>query len=152
MSEVSTIQLTNFGKLLLEKGITKRQLAQHLGMHENGMIRVLSNPDIKQSRLIQIAECLNETLATLEALVYQSKLQSQQIRDAAAEKRKAMAEALVEPPAVVTADQVSDASESDSVNSATILSLLAEILNLQKQIESLLKHIAVQIISDVKKG
>ncbi|GHT47157.1 hypothetical protein AGMMS49965_25080 [Bacteroidia bacterium] len=128
MSEVSTIQLTNFGKLLLEKGITKRQLAKHLGMHENGMIRLLSNPDIKRSRLIQIAECLNETLATLEALVYHSKLQSQQIQDAAAEKRETIVEAVAEPPAV-TAEQVSDASESDAVNSDTILPLLAEILN-----------------------
>ncbi|GHT19183.1 hypothetical protein AGMMS4957_02870 [Bacteroidia bacterium] len=146
MSEVSTIQLTNFGKLLLEKGITKRQLAKHLGMHENGMIRVLSNPDIKRSRLLQIAECLNETLATLEALVYQSKLQSQQIQDVAAEKRTAIVEAVAEPPAV-TADQVSDASEGDAVNSETILPLLAEILNMQKQIEALLKQIVVQIIS-----
>ncbi|GHT19189.1 hypothetical protein AGMMS4957_02890 [Bacteroidia bacterium] len=146
MSEVSTIQLTNFGKLLLEKGITKRQLAKHLGMHENGMIRVLSNPDIKRSRLLQIAECLNETLATLEALVYHSKLQSQQIQDAAAEERTAIVEAVAEPPAVI-AEQVSDASESDAVNSDTILPLLAEILNLQKQIEALLKQIVVQIIS-----
>jgi DNA-binding Xre family transcriptional regulator len=145
MSESSTIQLTNFGKLLLEKSVTKRQLAAHLGVHENGMIRILSSPDIKRSRLTQIAECLNMDVSALVELVFQSYQQEQHIKEGAATR------ILPSPELpVASVSQAGDASMGDQVASEAIVPLLAESINLQKQNGEVLKQITALLMPGVR--
>ncbi|MDR0834930.1 MAG: helix-turn-helix domain-containing protein [Candidatus Symbiothrix sp.] len=131
MSEISKIQLNNFNRLLMEKGLTKRQLAEHIGVHENGMNRILSSPDIKLKRLTPIAEFLDMEVSALLKLVYESKMQEQALIQES------------EKTAIHTDISVKG-EPSDSVNDyatkeATII-LLSENLKLQKQTAELLQQ------------
>ncbi|GHT01801.1 hypothetical protein AGMMS49525_03590 [Bacteroidia bacterium] len=80
MNEISKIQLNNFNRLLMEKGLTKRQLAAHLGVHENGMNRILSCPDMKLKRLVSIATFLDIGESVLRQMIYESKVQEHALR------------------------------------------------------------------------
>jgi DNA-binding Xre family transcriptional regulator len=70
---MSEIQKNNFTQLLKEKGKSKRELANFLEIHENGINRMLSNPDIRLKRLEKIADFLDIDVSILIKIVYSSK-------------------------------------------------------------------------------
>jgi DNA-binding Xre family transcriptional regulator len=70
---MSELQKNNITKLLKEKGKSKRELAHFLEIHENGINRMLSNPDIRLKRLEQIAKFLDIDVSILIKVVYSSK-------------------------------------------------------------------------------
>ncbi|MCL1937770.1 MAG: helix-turn-helix domain-containing protein [Candidatus Azobacteroides sp.] len=63
-------QKDNIIKLLKEKGKSKRELAAHLGIHENGINRLLDNPNIGVKRLEQIADFLNTDISVFLKTIY----------------------------------------------------------------------------------
>ncbi|GHT03970.1 hypothetical protein AGMMS49525_09810 [Bacteroidia bacterium] len=75
MSEISKIQLNKFNQLLMEKGLTKRQMAECLGVQENEMTRILSNPDMQLKRLTPIATFLDVDRSILMQMIYESSVQ-----------------------------------------------------------------------------
>jgi DNA-binding Xre family transcriptional regulator len=70
---MSEIQKNNITQLLREKGKSKRELANFLEIHENGINRMLSNPDIRLKRLEQIADFLEVDVSILIKIVCSSK-------------------------------------------------------------------------------
>jgi transcriptional regulator with XRE-family HTH domain len=70
---MSEIQKNNISRLLKESGKSKRDLANFLQIHENGMNRILANSNIRLKRLEQIAEFLNIDVSVLIKLVCSSK-------------------------------------------------------------------------------
>jgi transcriptional regulator with XRE-family HTH domain len=67
---MSEIQKNNITKLLKGKGKTKRELAAFLDIHENGINRLLGNPNISKLRLEQIADFLQIDISVLLKTVY----------------------------------------------------------------------------------
>jgi transcriptional regulator with XRE-family HTH domain len=66
-------QKNNISQLLKESGKSKRDLANFLKIHENGINRILANSNIRLGRLEQIAEFLNIDVSVLIKLVCSSK-------------------------------------------------------------------------------
>jgi len=66
-------QKDSITKLLKEKGKTKRELAVFLGIHENGINRLLGNPNIGLKRLEQIADFLEMDISILLKMIYSIK-------------------------------------------------------------------------------
>jgi transcriptional regulator with XRE-family HTH domain len=67
---MSEIQKNNITKLLKENGKSKRELAAFLDIHENGINRLLGNPNISKLRLEQIADFLKVDITVLLKNVY----------------------------------------------------------------------------------
>jgi transcriptional regulator with XRE-family HTH domain len=66
-------QKDSITKLLKEKGKTKRELAIFLRIHENGINRLLGNPNIGLKRLEQIADFLEMDISILLKMIYSIK-------------------------------------------------------------------------------
>ncbi|GHT06680.1 hypothetical protein AGMMS49525_15190 [Bacteroidia bacterium] len=125
MSEFSKIQLNNFNRLLMEKGFTKRQLAEYLGVHENGMNRILGCPDMKLKRLVPIATFLDMDRSVLTHMIYESNVQEH---------------------ALLQGSEKSEIKDdrhemvNDSATKETTIIFLSENLKSQKQIAELLQQ------------
>lgn len=69
-SYMSEIQKNNITRLLKQKRKTKRELAEYLSMHENGMNRLLGNRNISMKKLERIATFLEMDINELIKQLY----------------------------------------------------------------------------------
>ncbi|GHT55042.1 hypothetical protein AGMMS49982_20550 [Bacteroidia bacterium] len=134
MSESSNIQLTGFKKLLIEKHVTQRDLAAYLGVHENGINRILSSSTINNSRLAVIAECLDVKFADLLQLVFDAQMREQGLT------REPTASQIAVPKPVTVVDKVSDSAANEDIV------LLFENLRVLKQTAEELTQIIVRMV------
>jgi DNA-binding Xre family transcriptional regulator len=70
---MSEIQKNNVFQLLKDKGKSKRDLANFLQIHENGINRMLTNPNIRLGRIEQIAYFLGVDISILIKVICSSK-------------------------------------------------------------------------------
>ncbi|GHT53443.1 hypothetical protein AGMMS49982_16420 [Bacteroidia bacterium] len=134
MSESSDIQLTGFEKLLIEKHVTKRDLAARLGVHENSINRILSSSTINNSRLRAIAECLGVKFTDLLQLMFAA-----QMREHGLTHEPTGSQIAVPTPATAV-DTVSDSVANEDIV------LLFENLKLLKQSAEELTQIMVRMV------
>ncbi|GHT53429.1 hypothetical protein AGMMS49982_16360 [Bacteroidia bacterium] len=133
MSENSDIQLTSFTKLLIEKHVTKRDLAARLGVHENSINRILSSSTINNSRLRAIAECLGVKFTDLLQLLFDAQMQEHRLENETTGSQIAV------PKPTTAIDKVSDSVANEDIV------LLFENLKLLKQCVEELTQIMVRM-------
>ncbi|WP_055430692.1 helix-turn-helix domain-containing protein [Candidatus Symbiothrix dinenymphae] len=134
MSESSNIQLTGFKKLLIEKHVTQRDLAAYLGVHENGINRILSSPTIKNSRLAVIAKCLSVKPADLLQIVFDAQMRGHGL------KSEVTGSQIGVPKPANVVDKVSDSAVNED-----IVLLLLDNLKVLKQCVEVLTQIMVRM-------
>jgi len=113
---MSKTQKDKINQLLNEKGKKKRELAAFLEIHENGINRLINNPNISKKRLEQIAEFLKIDISTLLHSIY-----------------------AIESEELLEEDNPSSDIVNDSEISEELILKLSEIIKYQKMISDLEK-------------
>ncbi|MDR0680761.1 MAG: helix-turn-helix transcriptional regulator [Dysgonamonadaceae bacterium] len=128
---MSEIQKNNITQLLKEKNKSKRELAHFLNIHENGINRMLSNPDIRLKRLEQIANFLDIDISILIKIVCFSKKEIQSATELNVEKTNNVLYTKIH------SSRACD-SEISEINEELVLKL-SEVIKGQKLIEDITK-------------
>ncbi|WP_056928831.1 helix-turn-helix domain-containing protein [Candidatus Symbiothrix dinenymphae] len=134
MSESSNIQLTGFKKLLIEKHVTQRVLAARLGVHENGINRILSSSTINSDRLVVIAECLDVEYTDLLHIMFDAQMRGHGL------KSEPIGSQIGVPKPANAVDTVSDSAANED-----IVMLLLENLKVLKRCFEVLTQIMVRM-------